>query len=108
MDRFAYEVQLLALPAQLGLVGMFLLILLCAYYYRRLWWKSTLRRGDQIGILLLLAFWFAAGLTNPLLLNPIASIIYAALANLGAMATRKNPSLQSAASEQQSSYPKYG
>jgi hypothetical protein len=87
--RASYEVQLLALPAQVGLLGIFFFIVLGGYYYRELWWKSTLSLPDQLGICLLLAFWIAAGLTNPLLFHPLAGVNYATLATLSAMDATK-------------------
>jgi hypothetical protein len=87
--RFAYEVQLLALPAQIGLVGTTFLILLGAYYYSGLWWNSVLTLPDRVGIGLLILFWLAAGFTNPLLFHPIAGVNYATLATVSGIASKK-------------------
>ena len=92
VGRYGYEVQLLALSGQLGVVGMTLILGLTAYYYRNLWWNSPLNIPDRIGIGLLLCFWIAAGLSNPLLFNPIAGVNYATLATLAEMAGRKTNS----------------
>jgi hypothetical protein len=83
--RASYEVQMLALPAQLGLFGICLLLLLGACYYRKLWWASSLPLADRLSVSLLLAFWISAGFTNPLLFHPTAGVDYAALATLSAM-----------------------
>ena len=86
--RYAYEVQLLALSAQVGVVGMCLLLALAAYYFSNLWLGSRLNLQDRLGISLLLAFWLVAGLSNPLLFHPVAGINYAALAALSALSSR--------------------
>ncbi len=76
---YTYEVQLLALLGQLGIVGMLLLSLLTAFYYRALWWKSQLRPLDRVSLSLLLAAWIAGGLSNPIVFLPIAGINFATL-----------------------------
>ncbi|AEU39154.1 O-antigen ligase family protein [Granulicella mallensis] len=91
--RAAYEVQLLSVPAQIGLLGTSLFLILGFYYYDHLWWKSPLKWSDRIGITLLLAFWVAAGLTNPLLFHPLSGINYAALATLATLRSKKNATL---------------
>lgn len=89
--RFAYEMQILALPAQLGILGITFFLLLGAMFYQRLWRGNNLNWADRIGIVGLLLFWIAAGATNPLLLHPVAGINYAALAALSALPSRKAP-----------------
>jgi hypothetical protein len=64
---------------------MALLCALVTWYYRRIWTAGSLSAADRIGLGTLVLFWLAAGLYNPLLLNPIASIIYASLATLSAL-----------------------
>ena len=88
--RYGYEVQLLALAGQIGILGTTLLFLLVAYCYRALWWKSILAASDRIGIGLLLCSWLAAGLYNPLLFHPIAGVIYASLSALAAIPSKNN------------------
>ena len=88
LDRFSYEVQLLALSTQIGLVGFSLLFALAAFYYRGLWLNRELTIVDRIGVGLLLAFWIAAGLTNPLLFSPVAGVNYAAIAVLTGISTK--------------------
>ena len=87
--RYSYEVQYLALPGQIGLLGMVFLLALASYYYRALWWRSSMSPRDRIGLTLLLLFWLAAGLSNPLLFHPVAGINYATLAMLAGMAARQ-------------------
>ena len=83
--RYSYEVQLLALPGQIGLVGVALILLMGAWFYTDLWWSGKLRLFDRLALILLLAFWVAGGLTNPLLFHPIAGLNYAALAALAGL-----------------------
>jgi hypothetical protein len=91
--RYSYEVQLLALPGQLGIVGLGLLCLLGIFYYRRLLWNAVLSWPDRLAIFALLLFWLGAGLANPLLTTPVAGVNYAALAALCGIASRpsRNP-----------------
>jgi hypothetical protein len=91
--RSAYEVQLIAIPAQIGLVGISFFVALGFYYFDNLWWNSLLTVADRVGIALLLAFWIAAGLTNPLLFHPMSGINYATLAALSGLRTRKGAAL---------------
>lgn len=86
--RAAYEVQLLSIPAQIGMIGTALFFILGFYYFDHLWWRSPLVWSDRIGISLLLAFWIAAGLINPLLFHPLSGVNYAALAALAALRSR--------------------
>ena len=83
--HYGYEVQLLALPGQIGLVGMAFILLLGAWFYTDLWWPGGLTLRDRLAISSLLAFWVAGGLTNPLLFHPIAGMNYAALAALAGL-----------------------
>jgi hypothetical protein len=80
--RYSYEVQLLALSGQIGIVGMFLLASLMIYYYKRLWTPGTIPFRDRIAIMVLLLLWLAAGTGNPLLFQPVAGVNYACLAAL--------------------------
>ncbi len=92
--RYAYEVQLLALPAQIGVVGIFFFVLLGGFYYSDLWWRSSLAWSDRLGIELLLACWLSAGLTNPLLFHPVAGVNYATLATLAGVASKERGRLR--------------
>lgn len=80
--RYSYEVQLLALSGQIGIVGMFLLASLMIFYYKRLWTPGTIPLRDRIAIMVLLLLWLAAGAGNPLLFQPVAGVNYACLAAL--------------------------
>ena len=94
--RYSYEVQLLALAGQIGIIGMAFLLAIGVYYYQRLWWKSPLSPSDRIGVGLLLGFWVAAGTSNPLLFHPIAGVNYATLAILAAISSKEVPRLRAA------------
>jgi hypothetical protein len=86
---YSYEVQILALPAQIGLIGVALFILLAAFYYSDLWWNSPLNYADRTGIGLLLFFWIAAGFSNPLLFHPLAGVNYATIAVLAGIGSKR-------------------
>ena len=89
--RYSYEVQLLALAAQIGIVGILFLVGLLVVYYRQLWTPRTMRLSDRLCILVLLAAWLAAGAGNPLLFQPVAGVNYAALAALCGVVSRQAP-----------------
>jgi hypothetical protein len=91
--RASYEVQLVAIPAQIGLLGTLFFLILGFYYFDHLWWKSPLTVADRFGIALLLAFWIAVGLTNPLLFHPMSGINYSSLAALSAIRSKKATAL---------------
>lgn len=84
--RYSYELQLLALAGQIGLVGLVGFATLLLWYFRALWWRSQVELRDGLSLGLLLLCWLAAGFYNPLLLNPVASVIYAMLAVLTSVA----------------------
>ena len=101
--RYAYEVQLLALSGQIGIVGMLSLAGLMMYYYKRLWTPGTMPLRDRVAIMALLLLWLAAGVGNPLLFQPVAGVNYACLAALcgvfgaGSTGHRRNRYASSAA-----------
>lgn len=80
--RYSYEVQLLALSGQVGIVGMLFLASLVVLYYKRLWTPGSMPLRDRLAIMALLLFWLAAGTGNPLLFQPVAGVNYACLAAL--------------------------
>ena len=86
--RYGYEMQLLALAGQTGLVGIAFFLLLLIWYYRRLFVSGPLLMPDRLGLGLLLIVWIAAGLYNPLLESPVASVSYACLATMSALGER--------------------
>jgi hypothetical protein len=79
-SRFGYEMQLLALVGQIGLIGVAFLGCLLVWYYRRIVSGDNLYFRDRLALSILLGMWLAAGLYNPLLLSPVASVSYASLA----------------------------
>ena len=89
--RHNYELQLLALLGQVGLVGIVGFLVLLLWYFERLWWKSPLAWSDRMAIAILLLAWIAGGFSNPLLFNPLAGIIYAALSTLTGLETTSKP-----------------
>jgi hypothetical protein len=101
IDNFySYEVQILALPAQVGIIGMTLLVFLAGFYYSKLWWKSSLSFPDRIGVGFMLGIWIAAGFSNPLLIHPLAGVNYAALAMLAEIKSeRSSPTPEALLSE---------
>ena len=87
---YNYEVQLLALPGQVGLVGMLLFAVLLANYYRK---AFTFRSGTvayQLCVLAMLVNFLGAALFNPCLLTSAAAVSFGflfALAALGSCRT---------------------
>lgn len=80
--RYSYEVQLLALSGQIGIVGMLFLAGLMTVYYKRLWTRDTMPLRERISIMILLLLWLSAGFGNPLLFQPVAGVNYACIAAL--------------------------
>lgn len=80
---YNYEVQLLALAGQAGIVGLLLLCLIAIYYFRSLWRSGGLRMvlgpRQRICVFLLLLIYLAGGLFNPSLFNSAAAMSYAAI-----------------------------
>lgn len=83
---YAYEVQLLALAGEFGVIGMVIFAILLINYYRK---AFSFRKGAytyQFSILLMLASFLGAGLFNPCLLVSMSSVSYGlifVLASLG-------------------------
>ena len=84
-SRYGYEMQILALAGQVGVGGMGLLAALIVWYYRDLWSRDEAPLSDRLAITTLLLCWFAVGLYNPLLLNPVAGVNYMTFAALAAL-----------------------
>ena len=80
--RYGYEMQLLALSGQLGILGIVLMSGFVIWCYRRLFWKRVMPIRNRIGLGGMLLFWLAAGLYNPMLLNAVAGVAYSSLATL--------------------------
>jgi len=83
--KFGYEVQLLALCGQVGLVGMLVFAILCLLYFRCLWPRNRSEVTNKTGLILLLVAWLASGLFNPLLINPVGAVTYAAIMCMGCL-----------------------
>jgi hypothetical protein len=84
---YLYEVQLLALANQVGIVGLLLLAAILLYYFHALFpwnrhWHGALFTA-QLSISVLLCCWMAAGLFNPMLLSSTAAVSYGFLKALG-------------------------
>ncbi len=80
---YVYEVEMLALAGQEGIVGLSLMSLLGAYYFHSLWREGRSRQGGRLrqrfGLATLLAFWIGSGLVNPSLFSSAAAISYATI-----------------------------
>ena len=84
---YLYEVQLLALATQTGIIGLLLLAAILMYYFHALFpwnraWRGSLLTA-QLSALILLCCWLAAGLFNPMLLTSSAAVSYGFLKALG-------------------------
>jgi hypothetical protein len=87
---YAYEVQVLALFGQFGLIGVGLLALLLVNYYRK---AFSFRKGvllPQIAAAILLMDLLLAAFFNPLLLASMSAVGYS-LVFLVALSTRNQP-----------------
>jgi hypothetical protein len=84
---YVYEVQLLALAGQIGIMGFLILGTVGAYYFYALFPWNRPWRGSLIGIQLstsiLVCVWIAAGFFNPMLLNSTAAVCYGFLKAMG-------------------------
>ena len=80
---YNYEVQIIALAGQEGIVGLLLMGLMTVYYYRSLWpwdrFRKPHRVGSKLTLLLLLLAYLAGGFFNPSLFNSAAAMSYAAI-----------------------------
>ena len=77
---YVYEVQLLALANQMGILGLLMMAVILAYYYYALFpwnrpWRGALFT-TQLSTSLLLCCWIAAGLFNPMLLTSSSAVSY--------------------------------
>jgi hypothetical protein len=80
---YSYEVQLLAMAGQIGLVGLLALAILGGYYFRGLWPGHGVGLMQSMGLIAILAIWIAGGLVNPELISSAASVSYAAIFAMG-------------------------
>ena len=80
---YSYEVELLALLGQIGIVGVLSLFLLAGRYFKALFrWREN-GVAFRMAALTLLATFIAGGITNPMLLTSISSVSYALFMMLG-------------------------
>ena len=73
---YVYEVQAGALLCQFGVIGMGVLCYLLGNYYWKAFDFQSGRRAYQAAVLLLLIIFLGAGLSNPNLMNSVASVSY--------------------------------
>jgi hypothetical protein len=89
---YVYEAQLLALFGQVGIVGVFLLVVLMMSYFR--WFRPNGQRSVMLsaGLFLLLVGWLAGGFLNPSVISSAASVSYAAIFAIESLHQRTQPS----------------
>lgn len=76
---YSYEMQLLALCGQIGVLGMVGMTALGLYYFRSLWPWKRLGAMHGLGLSLLLSAWIGSGVVNPAIISSAASVSYAAI-----------------------------
>jgi len=80
---YAYEVELVALLGQIGIVGVLALFLLACWYFKPLFrWRGG-GTAYRMALVCLLTVFLLGGLTNPMLLTSISSVSYGLLRALG-------------------------
>ncbi len=89
---YVYEAQLLALFGQVGIVGVFLLIVLMMSYFR--WFRPNGQRSVLLsaGLFLLFVGWLIGGFLNPSVISSAASVSYVAIFALETLHQRSKPS----------------
>ena len=80
---YTYEVELLAVAGQVGLIGILAMLLLAAWYFSPLlkWGRGGV--AFRVAVLCLFGTFLLGGLTNPMLLSSISSVSYGLLRVLG-------------------------
>ncbi len=73
---YAYEVQILSMAGEFGIVGMGLFIFLLINYYRKAFSFQRKMWGYQISVGMMLVCFLAAGFFNPCLLVSMSSVSY--------------------------------
>jgi len=91
-SKYGYEVQLLALAGQVGLVGILVFAAYLAYYFRAIVPRRKEQVAERGAAFFLLLVWLAAGLFNPLLLTSTAGVSYAAILCVGTIGRKEHPS----------------
>jgi hypothetical protein len=87
---YSYELQILALFGQVGVVGILLFTFLLFNYYRKAFSFRRGRRSYQISLVLLLICFLASGFFNPNILSSTAAVNFGlifCLASLGSCRT---------------------
>jgi hypothetical protein len=80
---YTYEVELLALFGQIGILGVLALLLLAVWYFKPLFNLRGSGTAYRMALLCLLAVFILGGLTNPMLLTSISSVSYGFVRVLG-------------------------
>ena len=80
---YTYEVELLALFGQIGIVGILALATLAVWYFKPLFRLRSRGTAYRLALLCLLMVFVLGGLTNPMLLTSISSVSYGFLRALG-------------------------
>jgi hypothetical protein len=76
---YSYELQLVALVGQIGLMGTLMLFMALAAYCNGIVMNKTVSIYYRVSLGILLAVWIIGGLTNPLLMSSTASVTYGTL-----------------------------
>ncbi len=84
---YNYEVQLLALAGQVGIVGLTFFAILLVNYYRKAFHAGRESWFYQASVFLLLAIFIGAALFNPTLLTSMSAAIFGFLYVLAALGT---------------------
>ena len=97
---YNYEMQLVALSTQIGIVGMIFMTGLLINYYRKAFHFPRGTRAFQATVLLLLVTFLAGALFNPSVLSSIAAATFGLLFALASTGTGVDKASVSAASTQ--------
>jgi len=82
---WGYENQLLALAAQVGVVGIALLSALTIYYFRDLWPHHGRGWMQSCALAMMLVGWICAGFFNPEVISSAASVSYSVIAAMAGL-----------------------
>jgi|SRR5271168_3502911 len=92
---YAYEVQLLALAAEFGVIGMGIFTFLLVNYYRKAFSFQKGAYSYQVSVGLMLFCFLGAGLFNPCLLVSMSAVSYGLLFVLASLGSYEGESLAS-------------
>lgn len=73
---YSYELQIMALFGQTGIIGVLCIIIIFLYYYRNILQLFEYNKSKASSILILLIMLVSAGFFNPILFSSAASIFY--------------------------------